>query len=285
MTSRRFAVTELLALVAVATLALSACTFGSPRVSEDIDWPDGVSAAVGLLDDTIVYSHLDDDAQPIASLAKVVAALVVLDSGVSTSETVTAQLSDQRISRQIVELGGIAIPVEAGRELSVRELLEGSLVVSASNFTEMLVVAAFGSTEQYVDAARRYLVRHDLAGITIADAAGMTGGSLATAADMVRVGKLALGNNVIAEVVGMRSVTVEGVEYPNTNLLLLEPGWLGIKTGTDAAHHLLFAREVDGVVIIGTVLGASASGYARQAAHILTDEVQESLGLTRRITA
>jgi serine-type D-Ala-D-Ala carboxypeptidase (penicillin-binding protein 5/6) len=206
------------------------------------------------------------DALPVASLSKVVTSLVVLAAHpLAVGEegpTVTTTSADVSLYRSYLARNGKVEPVRSGLVLSQHQLLQLTLVASANNYAATLVNWAFGSEEAYVGAARTWLDEHGLTSTFMSDATGMSPENRATAADLVELGKLALADPLVAQIVSTTHISIPGVgEIDNTNDLLGVGGVRGIKTGTldEAGACLLFAADYligsETVTVIGVMLG------------------------------
>lgn len=203
---------------------------------------------------------------PIASISKVVSALVVLDAhplalGESGPEVTMSAIDEAFYAEQIAQ-DGIVAPVRAGLVVSQRNMLNMSLMASANNYAQSLAAWAFGSEAAYVEAARSWLDRHGLTSTTIGDATGIMPTNTSTVPDLIEIARLALAHPVIAEVVATAAVDVPEIGTILTrNRLLGIDGVDGIKTGTldEAGSCLLFSADhmIGGetVTIIGVVLG------------------------------
>jgi D-alanyl-D-alanine carboxypeptidase (penicillin-binding protein 5/6) len=232
-----------------------------------VDWPDYGASAVGAIGFPGVLGQSGSDhALPMASITKVITALVVLDAHPlgpdDPGPTITTTAADVQHYRDYLAQNGKVTSVRAGLELSQRDLLDLTLVESANNYTLTLTLWAFGSVDAFVDAAGAWLDAHGLSGIRVVEPTGIDAGNTATAADLVELARLALADPAVAPIVGTASFTVAGLgDFETTNELLGSQGVTGIKTGTldDFGANLLFSAEypVGGswVTVVGVVLG------------------------------
>jgi D-alanyl-D-alanine carboxypeptidase (penicillin-binding protein 5/6) len=234
-----------------------------------LDWPDYGLGAIGLADDDeVLASYGGDEARPIASITKIVTALVVLDKHPLAVDEAGPEIrmgaADVALrSHYYDEYRAKVFPVWAGLTFTERELLDLALIESAANYAGSLATWAFGSDAEFATAARAWLDAHGLDGISIVEPTGLDPANAATAADLLELGRIALDHPVVAQIVGTRELTVHDVGLlENTNELLGSSGVTGIKTGTldDYGSNLLFSANVptaDGgqVAIVGVVLG------------------------------
>jgi serine-type D-Ala-D-Ala carboxypeptidase (penicillin-binding protein 5/6) len=223
-------------------------------------WPTTGTAALAV-GDAEAGSPGSDEPRPIASIAKLVTALVVLDaaplSADSDGPVYVLDADDMALAEQSRQRGDSFTPAAVGDLASERELLEQSLVASSNNAAVTLARRVFGTEGAYVDAARAWLDAHGLSGIRIADATGLGDGNLASASDLLDLGRIALADPVVAGISALpAAVSPDGTATRATNPLLGQSGIVGLKTGhTDAAGYaMLFATGGDRP-IIGVVLG------------------------------
>lgn len=213
-----------------------------------VAWPADGSAALGV--DGLGTTASATDAVPMASLTKVITALVVLDSlPLAVGETgpeYAFTRADRTAYRNTLAENESALDVPVGGTLTQYQLLEGMLIGSAGNYADRLVDGLYPSDAVYSRAAMRWLSAHGLDGITVVDSSGISPRNTATPAALIALARRALANPVIAEIVAKPSVDLPGAGLvQNTNALLGEPGVVGIKTGLlNGAYNLLAARDI-----------------------------------------
>jgi D-alanyl-D-alanine carboxypeptidase (penicillin-binding protein 5/6) len=177
---------------------------------------------------------------------------------------ITLTAADVALYRHYLSLDGTVAPVKPGAVLTQHQLMQLALVHSANNYTATLAIWAFGSLDNYVSAAKAWVVAQKLSSMTITDPTGIEPTDVASTTDLLTLGKLALADPIIAPIVDTKTITIPNVgTFTNTNTLLGSHGIDGIKTGTlnDAGSNLLFAADhkVGGrtVTIVGVVLGGN----------------------------
>ena len=221
---------------------------------------------------------------PMASITKLVTALVVLDahplSGPDDPGPVlTFSKADHDLYDQYYVQGATIAAMPTGSTMSLHDALELMLVVSASNYADAVSTWAFGSRGAFVRATDAWLDRNGLGGITVVEPTGIDPRNTATAADLITLGALAMGNETIAQIVGMSTLAVPGFTGSNTNTLLGTDGVRGIKTGTLEGSNLLYSSLLD--VGIGeplTITGAVLGGQDRDR---VNSDVRALLGSIR----
>lgn len=262
----------------------------------ELSWPAYGQSALGTSSGTVFEVHGEQTVVPIASITKIVTALVVLDQKpiaegqqgpTITLTTADAQLYDAYFLRQ-----GSIVKATAGMQLTEYQLMQGMLIASANNYADTLAIWAYGSMDAYLAAAQQYLQKHQLHSTSVADASGFSPDSKSTASDLVALGALALKQSVIADIVSQKSAELPGVgTIQTTNILLATDQVVGIKTGTtdEAGSCLLYATRhiVDGEPI--TIIGATLNGpnhlvLARDVKALLSEAKQgfETITLARK---
>jgi D-alanyl-D-alanine carboxypeptidase (penicillin-binding protein 5/6) len=209
-----------------------------------------------------------NEPRPIASITKVITALVILDAkpigAGEAGPTITFSKADAKLYDEYYVKQASIWPMKSGSTMSLREAVHVMLVVSATNYADAVSGWAFGSSAKFRGAARTWLDANGLTGTTVVEPTGLDPRNLSTPTDLIAIGKLAMANPVIAAAVGTRSIPAVGrAGGANTNGLLGVDGINGVKTGTldEAGACLLFSAVLDvgrGVqlTVIGVVLGA-----------------------------
>jgi D-alanyl-D-alanine carboxypeptidase (penicillin-binding protein 5/6) len=262
---------QLLRPVPSMTLTASVTTVPAlPGVPPRPDWPGRAEAAVGLPGIGLLGTHGGGQPVPIASLAKIMAAYLVLsdhplprgESGPAitvTAADVLAYASDQRRGQSVVR-------VTAGERLTERQALEAMLIPSGNNIASLLARWDAGSEAAFVAKMNARVRSLGLRQTRYADASGADPATVSTAADQFRLTVRAMQIPAFRQIVALPQVTlpVAGLAY-NINAALGHHGIVGVKTGSSsqAGGCLAFAaiRTVAGsqVMIVGVVLGVRAT--------------------------
>jgi len=250
-----------------------------------LTWPGAGSASVAVAGiDGVVASAAD--AVQIASITKVVTALVVLDQmplavGEQGPEF---RFSDRdRIAYwQYRDNGESALDVPVGGSLTQYQLLEGMLVGSANNYADRLAGNLWPTDAVFANAANSWLAAHGVPGVTVVEPTGLDPRNAASPEALIVLAQKAMAEPVIAEIVAKTAVELPGAGLvENTNGLLADPGVVGIKTGSLDSYNLLSAKDVlvgeTTVRIYSAVLGQPDDDARLAASRILYSEVE--LGL------
>jgi D-alanyl-D-alanine carboxypeptidase (penicillin-binding protein 5/6) len=265
------AVAAIAATLGYQLLAPSASTATSPlevvrTAVPSTVWPAYGQAAFLEGGSSQIHAGPNQHTAAIASVAKVMTAYVVLrDHPLRPGEEgPTITLSDADVVDTYRRRGQeeSVVSIAAGEQLTERQALEALLLPSANNIAAVLGRWDAGSTEQFVarmNATGRSL---GMSRTRYTDPSGLDGATVSTAVDQVRIVDRAMRLPVFASIVGTPSATlpVAGT-VRNTNTLLGRNGFVGVKTGSDAAAGGCFAfraiRWIDGkrTTITGVVLG------------------------------
>ena len=236
--------------------------------------------------DGILVLNGGGEARPIASLTKVITALVVLGAKPlalgETGPTLTFSKADNDLYDKYYVLGASIQRMKIGSAMTQRDALEVMLVASASNYGEAVANWAFGSTAGFRSATKAWLAANGLGGTTIVEPTGIDPRNTSTPADLIAIAKIAMANPVVAEIVASRSVDVPNLgRLSNTNPILGSDGVVGLKTGTleESGSNLLFAANIDvglpaPITLTGVVLEASDNFAAGVAARALIASVR-----------
>lgn len=256
----------------------AAVAYAAPAVEQPaISFPPYGASGLGAVGyEGVLASAGTPDALPIASITKVITALVVLDAHPlapgELGPSATFGPADEQFYADQVAQDGIVAPVTAGESMSERHMLDLALMASANNYAQSVAAWAFGSEAAYVDAARAWLTEHGLTATTITDATGIQPTNTSTVADLIALAKLAVNDPVVSEIVATQAVEIPGIgTVLNRNQLLGIDGIDGIKTGTldESGACLLFSAEhvVDGqpITLVGVVLGGPDHDTINQA--------------------
>jgi D-alanyl-D-alanine carboxypeptidase (penicillin-binding protein 5/6) len=180
------------------------------------------------------------DALPMASAAKIITALVVLDAKpLATGEPGPAHdlvTADYQDYLDYTAEGARTVIVFPGETWTQRELLQAMILGSSNNHADTLARWAFGSVEKYVTAANAWLTENGMATTRVADANGLLDDSAGTGADLARIAGLAATDPVIADILANpASALVNQRGVSNTTAYLPELGITGIsRSYTDA---------------------------------------------------
>jgi D-alanyl-D-alanine carboxypeptidase (penicillin-binding protein 5/6) len=209
---------------------------GSTQLSPT-GWPQQGQAAVAVANARPAASPHEQPV-PIASLAKVMTAYLTLQryplSGAQTGFTLTVSAAQAQTASQDRTQGQSVVAVEAGEQLTERQLLQALLIPSGNNIAQMLAVLVAGSETRFIAQmnaeARALGMNHTL----YTDPSGFDPSTVSTAADQLRVFQQTLRSPVFRQIVSLPTVTLPVAGTLTNYDPLLAEGYPG-KTGSDSA--------------------------------------------------
>lgn len=172
-----------------------------------------------------LYKRKADQPMPIASVTKLMTAMVILDTGLPLDEQIEITKADRDMRR----LTGSRLRL--GSSLSRGELLTLALMASENRAAAALGRSYPGGTEAFVKAMNRKAAFLGMRNSRFADAAGLDAGNIASAEDLARMVLAAMQYPEIKDATTRRSLDVRPMKkrgplrYVNTNRLLRSKHW------------------------------------------------------------
>lgn len=237
-----------------------------PRRPTGLAWPAQGQAAVAVRGVGLIRSNNSAQPQPIASVAKVMTALIVLrDHPLATGQNGTAiAVTKQDVAMYKADLksGQSTAPVAVGEVLTERQMLEGLLLPSGNNLATLLAQWDAGSVDAFVAKMNAEAGALRMAHTHYADPAGISPLTVSTALDQLRLVSRALRVRTIAQILGLRQVQLPvGGILRNSDALLGTHGVVWGKTGSTSAAGgcLVFAARIGAagrtLNVVGVLLG------------------------------
>ena len=201
--------------------------------------------AIVVSDDTgqVLMEKSADAVVPIASLTKLMTAMVVLDSKPNLDE----RISIEAVDVDMLKHSRSRVPV--GTTLARREILQLALMSSDNRAAASLARTYPGGSEAFVQAVQRKIQALGMVHTVIQEPTGLSPQNVSTAADLA---KMALAASQYPEIVNVTTDHVDTIRMNgrnftvrNTNRLVGANGWdvLLSKTGfTNEAGHCLIMR-------------------------------------------
>ena len=262
-----------------------------------VSWPaDGASAA-DVSGFGVVYGPGATRPVPIASVAKVMTAYVILHDHPLTADRsgpdIAVQPSEAAAYPSQARDGDSAVPVVAGEMLTERQALAALLLPSADNVAWILARWDAGSQAAFVARMNATARRLGMTDTSYTDPSGLDPSTVSTAADQVRLGTAAMRVPTLAAIAAKPTavVPVAGV-VRNYNTLLGQDGIVGLKTGSTQAAGgcVLIAawHQASGhrTLIVAATFGQPGTAQtilpnALHAGHMLVLALDRSLGHRR----
>ncbi len=207
-----------------------------------------------------VYSLNADEPAPIASITKLMTAMVILDSRLPLDEKITITKAD----RDLVKLTGSRLGY--GAKLARRELVQLALLASENRAASALARTYPGGTGAFVKAMNAKAAALGMSRSRFTDPAGLDATNVASPRDLARMVKAAHGYPLIRQATTSRQAEVypyrkKGpLRYANTNRLLKNDKWkIGLsKTGyiSEAGRCLVMQAEIAGEPLVIVLLNS-----------------------------
>ncbi|MFJ7077686.1 D-alanyl-D-alanine carboxypeptidase [Streptomyces sp. NPDC098781] len=256
-----FAVVQSVRPLPAPTLDLTAkdsYTFEGGKV--DIPWPADGQAALDVDGIGSFGSSGDQKPVPIASVAKVMTAYLILREHPLDSGDEGPKIKIDQAAEDQSDAGQEStVNVTAGDKITQREALESILIASANNVARLLARWDAGSEKAFVSKMNAAAEDLGMTNTTYTDPSGLNNTTVSTAVDQVKLAKAAMKFPGFREVAAMMSYDdYKSENHGNWNQLVGSNGVVGIKTGTttSALGNLVFAakKEIGGET--RTVIGA-----------------------------
>ncbi|MDZ5689059.1 D-alanyl-D-alanine carboxypeptidase family protein, partial [Achromobacter xylosoxidans] len=195
-----------------------------------------------------LFGRAENDAVPIASLTKLVTAMVVLDTSPDLSRRIRIDERDA-----LATASGAASPLPVGASVTLDTLLKLALMASDNRAAHALARAYPGGETAFAEALQRKAAALRLEYTTLQDATGLSNANRASAADVGRIINAAAAYPQIARDTTTLADTVEAagsrLSYRNTNPLVGARDWdvRLSKTGnsTEAGRCLAMRLHID----------------------------------------
>jgi len=266
---KKFTGTIVCALVALFSIGLRANAAGGNATTNSRTSPEVRSAAALVVDATsgeVIFQRDAGHVQPIASITKLMTALVVVDGKQSLDEVIVITANDRWKGK------GAHSRLAIGTKLTRGDLLRLALMASENLAAHTLARNYPGGAAAFV---RTMNVKAKALGMTktrFADASGLSSSNVSNARDLVKLVNAAARDPVVSAFSTLHSHEVRAgksmLAYRNTNLLIGKPDWeiLVQKTGyTNDAGQCLVMETVIGERPVIMVLMNSFGSLTRTA--------------------
>ncbi len=205
-----------------------------------------------------LYSKNDNLVLPIASITKLMTAVVVLDAGLSLDETITVALDDKDFLRNSHSR------LDVGSSLSRVDMLRLALMSSENRAAAALARTYPGSTPAFVRAMNAKARQLGMMNTRFYDSTGLNGNNVSTARDLVKLVQAACEYPLIRDATTTSESEIQPVNrdnlmtYRNSNRLVRGGHWdIGLsKTGylNEAGRCLVMEARVAGRPLIFVLL-------------------------------
>jgi len=209
------------------------------------------SAGVLVLDQNgeEVYSRQVNEPRPIASITKLMTAMVILDSDLDLQEKITITKDD----RDLIQLTGSRL--KYGAALTRKQMLQLALMSSENRAANALARTWPQGKAAFVEAMNKKAAALGMQASHFNDPAGLDPGNVASAYDTARMVRAAMSYPLIRSATTTRSARVRPysdrgeLRFGNTNRLLKNKAWdiQLSKTGylNESGRCLVMQAEID----------------------------------------
>ena len=199
----------------------------------------------------VLYGHNVHEPRLIASITKLMTALVAVEQGGDLDQMVT-------IEAGWLGSEGSSIYLAAGEEIALRTLLYGLLLQSGNDAAMAIACHVAGDMDSFVDMMNEKAAQLGMVDSSFANPSGLNDDDhYSTAYDMALLARACLENETVAEICATRSITLGTRTFVNHNKLLWRcEGCVGMKTGftEKAGRTLVSAATRDGQTLICVTL-------------------------------
>ncbi|MBO3273871.1 D-alanyl-D-alanine endopeptidase [Pseudomonas schmalbachii] len=255
---------SLLSLVFLFTSAV--CTTNSlaaeklPAAAKPLVLASGSALVIDLQNNDVVYSSNPDVVSPIASITKLMTAVVVLDAKQPMSELLDVDISETS------EMKGVYSRVRLKSQIDRRQMLELALMSSENRAAASLAHHYPGGTRAFVRAMNAKAQALGMRNTRFKEPTGLSEYNVSSTRDLVRLVRAAYQYPMIRELSTTPSKTVRfshpnySLGFFNTNPLTRNPKWdvRLTKTGftNEAGHCLVMVTVMNGRPVALALLDA-----------------------------
>ena len=232
----------------------------------------------------VLWQENAQDKRSIASITKVMTAVVFLETTPDLSEVVTVMRADTYAASTTY--------LRANERVSLNDLLHLTLIASDNAAARALARVSHGGTAAFVERMNEKAVQLGLESTTFADPSGLNPANVSSAYDLSRLISYAAGNEIISPIMRTQNYTASvgrrSVAIHNTNRLLggTDVEVMGGKTGfiSKAGYCLATLLKLpQGNPVAVVVLGANSNpGRFWETKHLINWLSQKATDLFRK---
>lgn len=222
--------------------------------------PELKSSAALVIDQTggrPLFAKNTGSVMPIASITKLMTAMVVLDAGLPLNEQIVITEADKDLIK------GTRSRLRIGTALTRRDLMQLALMASENRAAEALTRVYPGGTRGFVAAMNQKAIELGMWQTRFVDGTGLSSDNVSTAQDLTKMVAAAYGYPLIREFTtdtgtSIRLANGQVMNYRNSNRLVNNSEWqIGLsKTGyiSEAGRCLVMQAKVAGKPVIIVLL-------------------------------
>jgi D-alanyl-D-alanine endopeptidase (penicillin-binding protein 7) len=238
--------------------------FGLHATDDPLDLKSSVALVVDQDTRQVLFSKNPEAVLPIASITKLMTALVVTEAGLPLDEVLTITQDDVDTEK------GSRSRLNVGTQLSRGEMLHLALMSSENRAAHALGRNYPGGLDAFVGAMNAKAQQLGMAGTRYVEPTGLSSRNQSSATDLARLVEAAYAHPIIRELSTMPEAQVavgsRQLQFRNTNGLVRNPEWaIGLqKTGyiSEAGRCVVMQAQLAGRKLIMVLLD-SAGRYSR----------------------
>ena len=220
---------------------------------------DSAEAAILYCPDNkeIIYGHHINEKKPIASITKIMTAVIALEYCRKNDKAVTIN------EKMYAE--GSSMYLKAGEVIKLSEIVKGMMAVSGNDAANAAAISVAGSQEKFLEMMNKKAGELGMSDSHFVTPSGLDSeGHYSTAYDMARLCSYAMEMKEFRDIVSQKSIKVKYISpeekiqtlYNHNKLLSMCEGCIGIKTGytRKAGRTLTSCCKRDGVTLIAVTL-------------------------------
>jgi D-alanyl-D-alanine endopeptidase (penicillin-binding protein 7) len=238
--------------------------FGLHAADDPLDLKSSVALVVDQDTRQVLFSKNPEAVLPIASITKLMTALVVTEAELPLGEVLTITQDDVDTEK------GSRSRLTVGTQLTRGEMLNLALMSSENRAAHALGRSYPGGLEAFVAAMNAKAQQLGMGGTRYVEPTGLSSKNQSSATDLARLVDAAYGHSIIRELSTMPEAQLEvgrrSMQFRNTNGLVHNPEWeIGLqKTGyiSEAGRCVVMQAQLAGRKLIMVLLD-SAGRYSR----------------------
>ena len=238
--------------------------YGLQKADDALDLKSSVALVVDQETNEVLFSKNPQAVLPIASITKLMTALVVTEAGLSLDDTLTVTQDD------VDATAGSRSRLKLGTQLSRGEMLHLALMSSENRAAHVLGRTYPGGILPFVLAMNGKAQELGMKSTRYVEPTGLSSSNQSSAEDLARLVRVAYTHPIIRDLSTSREASVplgaRQVQFRNTNGLVRNPEWeIGLqKTGyiSAAGRCLVMQAQMAGRKLIMVLLD-SAGKYSR----------------------
>ncbi len=240
--------------------ALFFCTHHAVAQKNHLDLKSQSALVFNVQDEHVIYDKNADQIAPIASITKLMTAIVTLDARLSPNDIITIENAD------VDKLKHTASRLRVGSSYPRHELLRLALMSSENRAAAALGRTYPGGIEAFVNAMNIKAQQIGMSNTRFVEPTGLSSNNVSTARDLAKLVAAANGYAVIRDfsTTSQHAVAATGkrgqLQYVNSNSLVRNQGWeIDVsKTGylNEAGRCLVMQANISGQPVVIVLLNS-----------------------------